>query len=197
MKLVAYLRTSTATQDLGLEVQRDGVQAYAKLYGHELVQVLVEKQSAKNLNRPQLQIALEMIADGAVDGIIIYKLDRLSRSVSDLSKLVDGPLSGASLISVNEQLDTSSANGRLMLNILSSFSQHEREVLSERTSQALQALKKKGVKLGRPRHTSKRRHARRLRNEGKTFRYIGEVIAKKEGRSKPYTPAAIRNMLNR
>ena len=142
MKLVAYLRTSTATQDLGLEVQRDGVQAYAKLYGHELVQVLVEKQSAKILTRPQLQIALEMIADGAVDGIIIYKLDRLSRSVSDLSKLVDGPLSGASLISVNEQLDTSSANGRLMLNILSSFSQHEREVLSERTSQALQALKK-------------------------------------------------------
>lgn len=197
MKLVAYLRTSTATQDLGLQVQREGVEAYAKLYGHELVVLLEEKQSAKNLNRPQLQVALQMIADGVVDGVIIYKIDRLSRSVADLSRLVDGPLSGASLISVSEQLDTSSANGRLMLNILSSMAQFEREQLGERTSQALQALKKKGVKLGRPRATAKRRYARRLRNQGYTLKRIGEVLAAKEGRERPYTTASVSNLLKK
>lgn len=197
MKLVAYLRTSTQEQNLGLEVQRDGVQAYAKLYNHELVRVLVEKQSGKDLNRPQLKVALQMIADGVVDGVIIYKIDRLSRSVADLSRLVDGPLSGASLISVSEQLDTSSANGRLMLNILSSMAQFEREQLSERTSQALQALKKKGVKLGRPRATAKRRYARRLRNQGYALRVIGERLAEREGREKAYTPQAVASLLKK
>lgn len=195
MKLVAYIRTSTSKQDLGLAVQEEGISAYAKLYGHELVETIEEQVSAKNLQRDGLKKALGMVEAGTVDAIIVYKIDRISRSVADLASMVSGPLANGGLVSVSEQLDTSTANGKLMLNILSSMAQFEREQLGERTSAALQALKKQGKKLGRPRATAKRRHAKLLRNKGWTLKKIGEELAWKEGRAKPYTTTSVSNLL--
>ena len=87
MKLVAYIRCSTSKQDLGLSVQKEGISAYAKLYGHELVETIEEQVSAKNLQRDGLKKALGMVEAGTVDAIIIYKIDRISRSVADLASI--------------------------------------------------------------------------------------------------------------
>jgi site-specific DNA recombinase len=154
MRTVIYIRVSTDQQQesgLGLKDQLRKCEAYAAIYDCEVVEVIEEAASAKSLRREGLQRALDMIASGEVEGLLIAKLDRLTRSVKDLGGLLEGVFSarGAILLSVSEQIDTRSAAGRLMLNLLSSVSQWEREVIGERTSAALQEKKRQGAILGR------------------------------------------------
>lgn len=145
-RAVAYVRVSTEKQaDAGqsLEAQQAKLAAYASLYELELVEVVVDAGvSAKTLNRPGLQRALAMLESGAADALVVVKLDRLTRSVRDLGELVEGVFAekGAALLSVSEQIDTRSAAGRLVLNVLASVSQWEREAIGERTA---------AVKIGR------------------------------------------------
>lgn len=143
-RALAYLRVSTADQadrGVSLDAQRAKVEAYASLYDVNIVDVLVDAgESAKTLERPQLQAALARLRRGDADALLVVKLDRLTRSVADLGRLIEeyfGP-QGAALLSVSEQIDTRSAGGRLVLNVLASVSQWEREVIAERTSDALQ-----------------------------------------------------------
>lgn len=143
-RTIAYLRVSTDIQaDRGqsLEAQRAKVRAYAELYDLDLVNILVDAgESAKSLERPELQLALARLKRGEADALLVVKLDRLTRSVADLGKLIDshfGP-NGAALLSVGEQIDTRSAAGRLVLNVLGSVAQWEREAIGERTSAVLQ-----------------------------------------------------------
>lgn len=91
-----------------------------------------------------------MIIAGKADALLVTKLDRLTRSVSDLGRLIEAYFSahGAELMSVSEQIDTRSANGRLTLNVLMSVSQWEREVIGERTSEAMQHLRASGAYTG-------------------------------------------------
>ena len=143
MKVIGYIRTSTEEQGLGLEAQRARIEAYCGLYGHELVSIESDQASGRSMARPGLQRALTAKADG----IIVAKLDRLTRSVVDLGAILDG-LGSRALVSVGEQVDTSSAAGRLVLNLLTSVAQWEREAISERTSAALQAKRAKGERAG-------------------------------------------------
>lgn len=143
-RAVAYLRVSTEKQadhGVSLDAQRAKVQAYAALYDVTLVSIIVDAGvSAKSLDRPGLSEALAMLRMGKADALLVCKLDRLTRSVRDLGDLVtDYFASGrAALLSVSEQIDTRSAGGRLVLNVLASVSQWEREAIGERTSAALQ-----------------------------------------------------------
>lgn len=143
-RAVAYLRVSTeeqADKGVSLAAQRAKVQQYAELYDLDLVDVIEDAgASAKSLARPGLQRALELLRAGAADALLVMKLDRLTRSVRDLGDLMAGPFApgAATLLSVGEHLDTSSAAGRLVINILVSVSQWEREAIGERTSTALQ-----------------------------------------------------------
>jgi len=89
------------------------------------------------LERDGLATALSRLRAGDADGLIVSKLDRLTRSVKDLGELLDGVFSKVELVAVDDSVDSSSATGRLVLNILVSVSQWEREVISERTSEAL------------------------------------------------------------
>ena len=146
---VAYLRVSTdkqADRGVSLDAQRAKVKAYAELYDLELVAIEVDAgQSAKTLDRPALQRALAMLKTGKAEALLVVKLDRLTRSVRDLADLVDGYFTKRSaLLSVSEQIDTRSAAGRLVLNVLSSVGQWEREAIGERTSAAMQHLKEQG-----------------------------------------------------
>jgi len=149
-RAVAYLRVSTekqADKGVSLEAQRAKVEAYAALYDVVLVEVIVDAGvSAKTLDRPGLAKALGMIRAGRADALLVVKLDRLTRSVRDLGDLVaDYFASGrAALLSVGEQIDTRSAAGRLVLNVLGSVSQWEREAIGERTSAALQHMAAQG-----------------------------------------------------
>lgn len=143
-KAIAYVRVSTDKQaDAGqsLEAQRAKVEAYAGLYDLELVEVIVDAgASAKSLNRPGLTRALAMLKSGEAEALVVVKLDRLTRSVRDLGELVERYFASgkAALLSVSEQIDTRSAGGRLVLNVLASVSQWEREAIGERTSAVMQ-----------------------------------------------------------
>lgn len=142
-RTVAYLRVSTdkqADRGVSLDAQRAKVMAYAELYDLELVAIEVDAgESAKSLERPALARALGMIRGGKVDALLVVKLDRLTRNVRDLADLVDGYFTKrAALLSVSEQIDTRSAAGRLVLNVLSSVGQWEREAIGERTAAAMQ-----------------------------------------------------------
>jgi DNA invertase Pin-like site-specific DNA recombinase len=153
-RTIAYLRVSTdkqADKGVSLEAQQEKVKAYAALYDLELVEVITDAgASAKTINRPGLQKALEKLTQGEADALLVVKLDRLTRSVADLGKLIEEHFTEgkAALLSVSEQIDTRSAAGRLILNILASVSQWERETISERTRDAMQHKKNQGEYTG-------------------------------------------------
>lgn len=146
LRTVAYVRVSSARQrdeGLSLDAQRDQIHRYAELYDLALVEVIADEgASAKTLRRDGLQRALGLLASGTVDALIVAKLDRLTRSVRDLGTLLDGHFSTeAELISVAEQINTRSAGGRMVLNVLMSVAQWEREKISERVRE-VQAYKR-------------------------------------------------------
>lgn len=142
-KAIGYIRVSTdkqADHGVSLDAQREKLKAYAMLYDIELVDLVVEQGSAKCLKRDGLQEALGRLGVDA-DALLVVKLDRLTRSVADLGRLVETYFQDHALLSVGEQIDTRSAAGRLVLNVLASVSQWEREVIGERTSAAMQHMR--------------------------------------------------------
>lgn len=155
-RTVAYLRVSTdrqADRGVSLEAQRAKVEAYASLYDLGLVAVEVDAgASAKTLCRPALTRALEMLKSGDADALLVVKLDRLTRSVKDLGTLIDRYFAPgkAALMSVGEQVDTRTASGRMVLNVLTSVAQWERETISERTAATTAYLRSQHVYTGGP-----------------------------------------------
>ena len=150
MRLIGYVRASTGGQQITLEAQEAKIRAMATVKGFPLVDVIVDAgESAKDLERPGMRKILAMVEARQIDGLIICKLDRVTRSVKDLGALMDQfAKRDVSLISVEEQLDTGSASGRLVLNIMVSVSQWEREIIGERTATALQFIKSTGCPAG-------------------------------------------------
>ena len=151
--VVGYVRVSTEGQADGgvsLDAQRAKLVAYATALDLDLVAVVEDAgYSAKSLARPGLQEALGILAAGGADGLLITKLDRLTRSVRDLGDLVDEYFASTfSLLSVADSIDTRTAAGRLVLNVLTSVAQWEREAGGERTRDALAHLRSRGVRLG-------------------------------------------------
>ena len=158
MKVIGYIRVSTeeqASDGVSLATQREKLNAYASLYELELIEIIEDAgQSGKTLNRPGLQQALTMIRKGQAAGLLIAKLDRLSRSVVDWNELIDGYFgekAGKQLFSVADSIDTRTAAGRLVLNVLMSVAQWERETIGERTKDALQHKIRKGERCGKVR----------------------------------------------
>ena len=142
-KAIGYIRVSTdkqAEQGVSMDAQREKLEAYATLYDIELIDLVVEQGSAKCLKRDGLQEALGRLGVDA-DALLVVKLDRLTRSVADLGRLVETYFQDHALLSVGEQIDTRSAAGRLVLNVLASVSQWEREAIGERTSAAMQYMR--------------------------------------------------------
>lgn len=153
MKAIGYIRVSTTEQaesGLSLAHQRSKVEAYAQAMDLDMVAVIEDAgESAKSLNRPGIQKALDMIRKGEAQALVILKLDRLTRSVKDLGTLVETfEKTGAALISVQDSINTSTAAGRLVLNVLGSVAQWEREAIGERTSAALAVKKSRMEKTG-------------------------------------------------
>jgi len=153
-KAVGYIRVSTdkqADHGVSLDAQRTKLEAYAALYDIELVTIIVDAGvSAKTLHRPGLQRALGMLRGGEADALLVAKLDRLTRSVKDLGALVEGYFASdkITLLSVADSIDTRTAAGRLVLNVLGSVAQWERETISERTTDALYHIRSQGRKTG-------------------------------------------------
>jgi len=150
-RAIGYIRVSTdkqADQGHSLDAQRAKIEAYAMLYDLEMVDYVIETGSAKNTDREGLQDALQALIRGEAEALVVVKLDRLTRSVGDLGRLVECYFQKHALLSVGEQIDTRSAAGRLVLNVLASVSQWEREAIGERTSAAMQHMKAEGQYTG-------------------------------------------------
>src|ERR1035441_6846440 len=152
MKTLGYVRVSTdkqAERGISLEAQAEKIRAMAVVHNAELAEIIVDAESAKSLNRPGMARLLAMVDAGEVQTVIIAKLDRLTRSVKDLCTLLERfERRGVALVSVAESLDTSSAAGRLVLNIMTAVSQWEREAIGERTRDAMRHKRSNGERVG-------------------------------------------------
>ena len=105
--------------------------------------------SGATMERPAFQRLLADVGAGKVDVVVVYKVDRLTRSLSDFAKIVEVfDKNGVSFVSVTQQFNTTTSMGRLTLNILLSFAQFEREVTGERIRDKIAASKKKGMWMG-------------------------------------------------
>ncbi len=154
MKVIGYVRVSTedqAREGISLEAQQARVEAYCIAKGWELLGVEADSASAKDMNRPGLQRCLQQLNAETVEALIIYKLDRLTRSVVDLNTLVAlMERHHVALVSIEESLDATTPTGRLMMNLLASVSQWEREIIGERTKAAMGYLKARHRVYSRP-----------------------------------------------
>lgn len=137
-----------------LDAQREACEAYIKSQQHEGWVALPERYddggiSGGTLKRPALEQLLQDIGDNKIDQIVVYKIDRLTRSLADFAKLVDHlDNAKASFVSVTQSFNTATSMGRLTLNVLLSFAQFEREVTAERIRDKITASKKKGLWMG-------------------------------------------------
>ena len=158
VRCAIYTRVSTdqgLEQDFNsLDAQYDASQAYIRSQAHAGWSLLRAKYddggfSGGNTDRPALQQLLEDVRAGKVDVIVVYKVDRLTRSLADFAKLVElFDQHNVSFVSVTQQFNTTTSMGRLTLNVLLSFAQFEREVTSERIRDKIAASKRKGLWVG-------------------------------------------------
>lgn len=155
-KVIAYTRVSTEEQalsGLGLADQRKVIAHEAARRNWSDVEYMADEGfSAKNLSRPSIAIALEMLRRGEASVLVVSKLDRLSRSLLDFATLMDrARREGWQLVVLDLAIDTTVPTGALMANVMAAFAEYERQLIGARTSAALQQLKSQGVRLGRPR----------------------------------------------
>lgn len=153
-----YTRKSTdegLDQDFNtLDAQRESAEAFIRSQKHEGWVALAERYddggfTGANMDRPALRRLLADVRAGLVNCVVVYKVDRLTRSLLDFSKIMEVlDQHGATFVSVTQQFNTTSSLGRLTLNILLSFAQFEREMISERTRDKMSAARRKGKWIG-------------------------------------------------
>jgi site-specific DNA recombinase len=147
MRVVIYIRVSTdeqAKEGYSLDAQLEKLEAFCFSQGWTIVKVYCEEgESAKDINRPQLQLLLQELH--LCDVVLVYKLDRLSRSVADINYLLKTfDKNGVSFKSSTEPYDTTTSQGKLLINIFASLAQFEREQLSERVTMGMEKKAKLG-----------------------------------------------------
>ena len=158
LRSAIYTRVSTdqgLEQDFNsLDAQREACEAYIKSQAHECWRLVRNRYddggfSGGSMDRPALQKLLLDVEARRIDVIVVYKVDRLTRSLADFAKLVElFDKHKVSFVSVTQQFNTTTSMGRLTLNVLLSFAQFEREVTSERIRDKISASKRKGLWVG-------------------------------------------------
>ena len=157
-RCAVYTRVSTNSgleQDFNsLHAQREACEAYIKSQAHEGWQLVRDRYddggfSGGTMERPALQQLLADVQAGKIDVMVVYKVDRLTRSLADFAKMVElFDAHGVSFVSVTQPFNTTTSMGRLTLNVLLSFAQFEREVTGERIRDKIAASKRKGIWMG-------------------------------------------------
>jgi DNA invertase Pin-like site-specific DNA recombinase len=182
-RVIGYIRVSTEEQSqsgLGLADQRAVIDTEARRRGWDDVRVVADEGfSAKNLDRPAIAEALQMLSTGQAAVLVVAKLDRLSRSLYDFAGLMErANKEGWAIVALDLGVDMTTPSGQLMANVMASFSQYERQLIGARTSAALQQLKAQGKRLGRP-VTLDREVSRRINEEralGRTLQAIADDL---------------------
>jgi DNA invertase Pin-like site-specific DNA recombinase len=141
---VGYARVSTSEQNLDMQIDA------LKRYGVEEKDIYVEKVSTRKAKRPVLDLALSELRPD--DLFVVWRMDRIARSVRDLLNRVDSiKEAGADLVSLTEAIDLSTPAGKVMMTMIAAMAEFERDLISERTSAGMRAFKERGGKVGRAR----------------------------------------------
>lgn len=152
---IGYIRVSSveqAQEGVSLDVQKEKLRGYCKVHRIQLIDIKSDEGiSGGTIDRPGLQAALRCLERGQANTLIVTKLDRLTRSVKDLCALVDRFFSHENyhLLSLCGMINTHTAAGRMMMLNLANYAQFERELVRERTQEAMQHLKAQGVRVGK------------------------------------------------
>lgn len=155
MRAIGYVRVSTsgqAEEGLSLENQQARIQSFCCAKEWTLDRIITDAGcSAKDLNRPGMQEVITLAHGNAFDVLVICKLDRMTRNIRDLGYLTQDVFeaTGVAFSSIADNFDTTTANGKLVLNILGSVAQWERDIIAERTKEVLAHKKSKGEWAGR------------------------------------------------
>jgi DNA invertase Pin-like site-specific DNA recombinase len=208
VRVIGYIRVSTEEQASGghsLDSQRARVAAYCGLYGHEVVEVIEDAgYSAKSLDRPGVQRVLDAVRAREIEGVVVTRLDRLTRRMVDLVDYVrdcEEKSNGrgrarspaVALMSVEEQLDTSTPAGIMMLHLLGTLAEWERGMISQRVRETMRSMSRRGLRTGQiphgfclaadgkalepdPAEQAAAQLARDLRAGGASLRAIGRAL---------------------
>lgn len=183
MNVIGYLRVSTSEQadsGLGLEAQRFVIEQQALHKEWTITQWAIDDgYTAANLSRPAVLQALAQLRSHEADALVVSKLDRLSRSLLDFAGLTErARAEGWAIIALDLGVDMTTPAGEMLANVLASFAQYERRLISQRTKDALQALRARGVRLGRPVAVSARTRALigQWRGAGCTYQAIADAL---------------------
>jgi DNA invertase Pin-like site-specific DNA recombinase len=182
MDVLAYLRVSTDEQGrsgLGLDAQRSTIEQEGDRRDWLVVEWIEDNASGKSLHRPGIQRALERLEDSGPRVLVAAKLDRLSRSAIDFLGLVKRAEDrGWSLIVLDPNVDMTNPYGRFTAGILAQVAELEREMIGQRTRDALAAARRRGVRLGRPVTTpdETRELIVRKRKAGSTLQEIADHL---------------------
>lgn len=230
MRAIGYVRVSTvgqAEEGVSLSAQREFIRGYCKLHGLKLIEIIADEGlSAKNTTaRAGAQRVLAMIESGAVDALVIYKLDRLARNTKDAIDIATlCRKRNVAFHSISEKLDTQSAMGEFFFTLMAAIAQLERQQIGERTRSALRHKRSTGEKTGGnvpfgfrarvgtrggrrckvlvpvPHEQEVLQLMRKLRQQGKTFRAICDRLAKqgiptKQGRER-WHPFTVQSLLS-
>jgi DNA invertase Pin-like site-specific DNA recombinase len=203
--VIGYVRVSTDEQGLsgaGLDAQRVSIEAESQRRGWTLLRIEEDVLSGKSLRRPGLQRALEACRDGEASGVIVAKLDRLSRSLIDFAALLaQAQAEGWNVVALDLGVDLSTPSGEFLANVMASAAHWERQIIGQRTKDALAVRRSQGVRLGRPSSTPVEVVARiqSMRNDGLTLQAICDAL-NAEGVSTPrggvhWRPSSLRSIL--
>jgi len=183
MLAIGYIRVSTDEQahsGLGLDAQRATLGAEAAHRGWDIEIVEDAGYTGTNMRRPALNEILQRLDSCESEStLIVAKLDRLSRSLVDFASLMErSKKHGWSLVCLDLGVDTSTPQGKMVANIFATFAEFESDLIGQRTSDALQSLKRQGVKLGRPRTVCDQAitHIANLRSFGCSYRRIAQYL---------------------
>jgi DNA invertase Pin-like site-specific DNA recombinase len=207
-RVIGYVRVSTndqADSGAGLEAQRNAITAEVARRGWELVEIIEDAGvSAKNLDRPGIKRALEMLSTGGADLLLAAKLDRLSRSVRDFTEIIhQSSFYGWKLVVLDCNVDTSTPAGEAMTKVMVTFAELERQMIGVRTREALAVKKSQGIVGGRRANLPATviDQAQQYRAQGMSYAKIADLfnaqgIPTAQG-GKAWHPATIQKALDR
>lgn len=167
IKAIVYARVSTKTQNLDTQLQE--IKRYTDYRKIDVVNIYTDKQSGKNTDREGWNKVISDLTTNPlqVKALVVYKLDRIGRSIKDLINIVDFLRThNIDLIAISSNIDTTTKEGRLFFYIMSAFAEYERELIQERVTMGREYAIEHGAKIGRPKTKVLKEQVELLLNQG-------------------------------
>jgi len=194
MRVGIYTRVSTSNNGQSVEMQLRDLRELAERRGFEIFREYRDEMSGAKDSRPGLDAMLTDARRGRFQAVLIWKLDRLGRSLAHLVRLLDDFRTwGVQLVSFSEGLDFSTATGKLLYQIVASFAEFERDCIRERVRAGLRNAKAKGRKLGRPHVAVDASRVATLRDGGQSYASIAKSLGVGEGTVRRAVLASAKN----